>query len=96
MAGGSYFEVTQGAVHSLHWNSLAGGCRTMPTAQKKGSFPCICPEADCGSRRRKAEVHSAARVGRERQAMPWLWAEQKQGVTKAKDKAQGMHKRSKH
>lgn len=95
MAGDSHFEVAQGAARSLHWNSLAEGCRTMPTAQEKGGFPCISPEADCGSRR-KAKSHPATRVGRERQAMPWLWAEQKQGVTKAKGKVQEMYKRSQH
>lgn len=41
-----------------------------------------------GSRRRKANAHPAAQRGREKQAVAGLHAEQKQGVTKAKGKAQ--------
>lgn len=49
-------------------------------------------QAVCGSRRRKAKAHPAARGGRERQPVPGLRAEQKQGVTKAKGKAREWRK----
>lgn len=72
-----------------HWNSLAGGCRTAPaTWGRREALPASLGQAVCGSRRRKANAHPAAQRGREKQAVAGLRAEQKQGVTKAKGKAQ--------
>ena len=64
-----------------------GGGRLLPASPQ---------QAVCGSRRKKANAHPAAHRERERQAVPALWAEQKQRVTKARGKAQEMEKRSQH
>lgn len=76
---GSYFEVSQDAVHSSHQNSLAG-------ATEEGGLAMSPQQAACGSRRR-ANAHPATHGGRERQAVLGLQAEQKHRVRKTKGKA---------
>lgn len=70
----------------IHWNNLASGLQN-GTCDPWEALPAPPGQAVCGSSRRKAHTRPAARRGRERQAVPGLRAEQKQGATKAKGKA---------